>query len=499
MPNEFLLHYFREQGVLPYQAQFAQDFLAPDAPYCWRLVEPVGVGRTRFVKALISYDVEKGGQKRVLLLSPRSLLNQWASELESAIPDCEPLIVDRNTLLELESSVPMGQTPWPRPAIILMSFDLAKRDDMADSLSDAHWDLVIIDESHLLVGKRQALFSRLIQTGAAHRALLLTYIKPEALDDITTRIIDPSDIQDWDGQRIYPSFDKKLLTLSYRRSNEECQLLEEIQQFAKAIYGHTQSMPLLRFTFSYEHTQAMLLLRFASSSIYMVESALRRLSENWSHLRTKLDHDVPLSSQDFDKVDAQLERLSDEPAERPYSGIYLPPAEFPQLCDKLETILDRIDEVPVDSKLEALISHLRQCWDTKKQPYLCVWSTFSNTVHYLSSAIRQAGIPVHSLTGSMKPETLMDNMRKYRDERGVLVTTDAAGEGVTLEYVKECIIYDLPLSPITFEQRWGRFLRLGRKEEFRMVLLRDETRSFLWEENALKLLVDKLGIEVEEL
>ena len=57
------------------------------------------------------------------------------------------------------------------------------------------------------------------------------------------------------------------------------------------------------------------------------------------------------------------------------------------------------------------------------------------------------------------------------------------------------INYDLPLNTNMFEQRWGRFLRLGRKGEFRMIVLRDQAKALSWEEELLKTLEDYLSSE----
>ena len=67
-----------------------------------------------------------------------------------------------------------------------------------------------------------------------------------------------------------------------------------------------------------------------------------------------------------------------------------------------------------------------------------------------------------------------------------MIATDVAVEGAVLEYVDECINYDLPLNPNVFEQRWSRFLRVGRKDEFRMVVLEDQSKTLQWEKEFLK-------------
>ena len=74
----------------------------------------------------------------------------------------------------------------------------------------------------------------------------------------------------------------------------------------------------------------------------------------------------------------------------------------------------------------------------------------------------------------------------FRIGGGILISTDAMLEGVALQFVDEAMNYDVPVSSIKLEQRWGRFLRIGRISEFRMVFMRDKSEAFPWEENLLK-------------
>jgi len=107
-------------------------------------------------------------------------------------------------------------------------------------------------------------------------------------------------------------------------------------------------------------------------------------------------------------------------------------------------------------------------------------------VQYLTSNLRGVGVPVHSLSGTLPGAERLRRMEAFRQHGGILVTTDVVLTGATFAYVEQCINYDLPRSALEFEQRAGRFLRLGRETEFQMVVLLDETRGFQWEEEVLK-------------
>ncbi len=139
--------FFRNKGLLPFQAEFAVNFLADDRKPYWQLASPVGTGKTRLAGAIIAYELEVGKRKRFLVLCPASLLFHWQSQISEMISsvnrDVTPMVIDRRTYLELESRVPVGKNPWPTTIIALMSIDLAKRDDMARNLGVVNWDLVI--------------------------------------------------------------------------------------------------------------------------------------------------------------------------------------------------------------------------------------------------------------------------------------------------------------------------------------------------------------------
>lgn len=194
------ISYFRNKGLLPHQAQFALSFIEDEAEPYQELVAPVGVGKTRLASVIITFELEETANKRVLILAPASLLSQWqfelTSQLSSTAVGVKPLLVDRKTFLDLELNAAKGEPIWPASAIILMSMDLAKREDIAPKLTNTKWDLVIVDESHLLTGKRESLFKELKTSGKVRRALLLTASTPY-LRGNAVKTIQLQDIVDW--------------------------------------------------------------------------------------------------------------------------------------------------------------------------------------------------------------------------------------------------------------------------------------------------------------
>jgi hypothetical protein len=471
------LDYFRKRGLLPFQAHFAVEFLEHEDKRFWELVLPVGTGKTRMTAALISHKFEEDPKKRFLVLAPAPLVSHWEYELKSAKLPCAPFVVDRKAYLELESSVSIGERPWPIPTVIVMSIDLAKREDMATNLCNTAWDLIVFDESHLLAGgRRRKLFNRFRESGSARRALLLTHLAPQSIGDAATKVI-RSEVLDWDERPVYAPFKGRLLRVPYRRTDQEIDFLKELQEFTTRLAKKDR----------YGMLQESTLLRAASSSVFTIERVLRRLQDVWRPMRNKMAHGLSWTDEDIEKAQHFWSVSTDEARGELelLDGITIHPPEFLELYLLLDSLLNQIEEMATDSKLDALVSHISESVPMENVPYLCIWCSFISTVDYLDSSLHDLCRRVYSLTSTLDLSYRKDSLEAFRKEGGILILTDASSEGVVLSHVQECINYDLPLNISGLEQRLGRFLRIDRKADFRMVLMNDQNNTLSWEEKIL--------------
>jgi len=478
-----MVKYFIDKGLLPFQAKFAASFIINESKPYWQLVSTVGTGKTKASIAIIKYLMEREASKRILILAPVALLSYWERELSDSSPSNtiinRPIIVNRNTYLEMESNVPIHENPWPSPAIILMSIDLSKREDMVKYLCKATWDLVVIDESHLLTGKRKSLLAQLIEAKAINRCLCLSAMPVQPVGEIITKNKKWQEVIDWNGQALYPSFEKTMIVLSFERSKEEKDLFKEVESFAERLailkpYGKFLNVSILRG---------------ASSSVYALEESLRRLLESWRVIRNKIAHGMQCTSEDIKNLNQQLMTNLDEIEEEDIiaDDVNIQPIEFMELYVRAESLLDRIEEIQIDSKMKSLVSYLSGKFKEKINAHVCIWTSFINTMDYLASSLQELEeTPIYRLTGALSPIERESQFQLYRASGGILITTDVSQEGISLQFVEECINYDLPMNPLLFEQRWGRFHRLGRKDNFRMLSLKDESKSLQWEESIFK-------------
>ena len=85
--------------------------------------------------------------------------------------------------------------------------------------------------------------------------------------------------------------------------------------------------------------------------------------------------------------------------------------------------------------------------------------------------LREWGLTVTQIHGGMKigdrdtPGTRIYAEREFRESAQVLVATEAAGEGINLQFCWLMVNYDIPWSPVRLEQRIGRIHRYGQEHD----------------------------------
>ena len=122
-----------------------------------------------------------------------------------------------------------------------------------------------------------------------------------------------------------------------------------------------------------------------------------------------------------------------------------------------------------------------------------IFSEHRDTVDFLVRRIEGLGYSdqVAVIHGGMPWPEREEQVERFRQPDGArfLIATDAAGEGINLQFCRLMVSYDIPWNPARLEQRMGRIHRYGQKRDVRVVnLVAGGTR----EGKVLKVLLDKL-------
>ena len=103
---------------------------------------------------------------------------------------------------------------------------------------------------------------------------------------------------------------------------------------------------------------------------------------------------------------------------------------------------------------------------------LLIFTEHKDTLDYLVQKLREWKLTVTQIHGGMKigdrdtPHTRIYAEREFRESAQVLVATEAAGEGINLQFCWLMINYDIPWNPMRLEQRMGRIHRYGQEKVF---------------------------------
>src|SRR3982751_552140 len=144
---------------LPHQIEVARRVLRRPMGGRAILADEVGLGKTIEAGIIIKELLVRGLARRVLILTPASLVMQWQGELQSKFFE--------------RFATPTDPDDWHHATKAIASYDRARSPRHAKQILRHRWDLVIIDEAHKVKNHRTAAY-RFLQQIDRNYLLLLT-------------------------------------------------------------------------------------------------------------------------------------------------------------------------------------------------------------------------------------------------------------------------------------------------------------------------------------
>ena len=131
----------------------------------------------------------------------------------------------------------------------------------------------------------------------------------------------------------------------------------------------------------------------------------------------------------------------------------------------------RCEQIGPDAKAEALLDWLYRLQSEEGDPELkgLVFTEFVPTQEMLRRFLTERGFSVVCLNGSMDMEERKRVQEAFAKDARILISTDAGGEGLNLQFCHVVINYDIPWNPMRLEQRIGRVDRIGQAHTVRAV------------------------------
>jgi len=96
---------------------------------------------------------------------------------------------------------------------------------------------------------------------------------------------------------------------------------------------------------------------------------------------------------------------------------------------------------------------------------LLIFTEHRDTLESLTKRLEDKGYSVATIHGKMDVDARKRAQRDFRIRAKIMVATDAAGEGINLQFCRYLINWDIPWNPNRLEQRMGRIHRYGQRDD----------------------------------
>ncbi len=133
---------------LPFQLEAVYGYVLKLPRIRFLIADDPGAGKTIMAGLIIKELKLRGMAKRILIVVPGHLKDQWRRELKEKFQETF-VVIDRNIL-----DAHYGENIWQKENQVITSIDFAKQKDILSSLSGVDWELVIVDEAHKMAAYR---------------------------------------------------------------------------------------------------------------------------------------------------------------------------------------------------------------------------------------------------------------------------------------------------------------------------------------------------------
>ncbi len=479
---------------LPHQIEAVYHHILRQPHIRFLLADDPGAGKTIMAGLLLKELKLRGLVRRTLIVVPGHLKDQWRREMKERFAEAFT-VVDRAVM-----NATWGRNIWQEEPQIITSMDFAKQDDVMVALAETHWDLAIVDEAHKMAAYRYGektdkteryrfgeMLSRISQfllllTATPHRGdpenfrLFLDLLEPgmfansDLLLESVQRRDNPlflrrlkEDLRDFAGRPLFPP--RRVFTRLYRLNDEEKRLYNAVTEYVEKSYNKALVSEKRNVAFA-----LLILQRRMASSVRAVRRSLERRKERlekllelgkWLAEGGQVDEEAL-----EDAPEAERMRQEEELVER------LTAAETrEELEEEIRTLADLVylareaERCEIETKLKELHRVMEDESIRKRGEKLLIFTEARETLDYLAEKLRAWGYSVATLHGGMNLDARIRAEHEFREHAQVMVSTEAGGEGINLQFCSLMVNYDIPWNPNRLEQRMGRIHRYGQQKE----------------------------------
>ena len=471
------------------------------------LADEVGLGKTIEAGLILRELKLRGMARRVLVVAPKGLVRQWQAEMRLHFGETLQFIEAAELAAFRQWRNGGGSDEdnlWRMHDQVICSLDSVKpiesrkgwspeqlntynRERFEDLIS-ASWDLVIIDESHRMGGSTDQVARYKLGAALAEAApylLLLSATPHQGKTDQFMRLMqlidresfpdegsvsrdrvqpfvirtEKRDAIDADGQALFKPRVTRLHAVAWQdRHAAQRRLYESVTDYVR--HGYNQALAAKQ-----RHIGFLMILmqRLVTSSTAAIRTTLEK--------RQALLAAPPAQAALFDPADvdewSELDGQTQVDMAVQASGWAQEKAEV----DLLLTLARETEAQGTDAKAEALLELVYKLQQEENDPAMkvLIFTEFIPTQAMLAGFLQDRGFSVALLNGGMDLDARTKAQQVFSREVRVLISTDAGGEGLNLQFCHVIVNFDMPWNPMRIEQRIGRVDRIGQRHVVRAI------------------------------
>ncbi|HEX3249180.1 MAG TPA: helicase-related protein [Pyrinomonadaceae bacterium] len=465
------------------------------------IADDVGVGKTIEALLIARELYERGEIRRLCVLCPPYLCDQWQKELSEKF-NLDAVVIRSGTVSQLERRTTGHKSIYKHYPIQVASIDFVKSERNKHLFLLDRPDFIIVDEAHGSAAasgrnqnqqQRHALIKEIANSPAQHLILLtatphsgieeafqslLSLLKPKFNQWHVTSLNESERVElarhfvqrtrrdiehDWEGDHCFPQRDA--VDETYALSREYHNLFIKTYDFCSEMVRSGERMDKRRQRVRY--WGALALLRCVMSSPAAALAAI------------ETRHDALSESGDDDEIDfrsfvfeSSNDATDDEQPTPPVESAEqtLDEKGKRQLRD-LGRLASALQGDAKDTKLARCAELTSELLKEKFNPI--IWCRYIATAEYVAEGLAKAlrrshpKVRVMAITGRLGDDERRAKIDELAKEpQRVLVATDCLSEGINLQDAFNATLhYDLPWNPNRLEQREGRVDRFGQRSE----------------------------------
>jgi len=476
---------------LPHQIEGVYDYALQSPKVRFMIADDAGAGKTIMAGLIIKELQYRKMANRILLVVPGHLKYQWQREMREKFNTNFKLIGREDFRKSATGNV------WDDNNQCIATIDFLKQDDILSTLKGTHWDLVVADEAHKMSaykhGKKTKKTDRyqagevlsdntthmLFLTATPHKGkeenfrLFLDLLRPgffsnqelmrESIQNRENRLFIrrlKEDLKDFEANKLF--LPRHVQSVRFDLTPEENDLYRSVTNYVRNYFDKAKEKRHIVFAM-------MILQRRLTSSVHAITESLKNRKMGLKEIL-----EFPEKGDEYEKAkdisEEELEEMEEKERmdiEEKLTKLSLAkrPKEVKKEIKEIDKLIEKakkVKEKEVESKLVKLRDEILDTLEGRK---LLIFTEFQDTLEYLVEKLRDWGYDVNYIHGKMSMEERVEAEKEFEEETQIMVATEAAGEGINLQFCSLMVNYDIPWNPNRLTQRMGRIHRYGQDKE----------------------------------